>query len=276
MAAVHGVDRIVDTSSVSRDVEMTRKAAGERKIHWSRDELILALDVYIRLAGSVPDPRLREVRDLSNILRRAELHPASERRSDFRTPASVAMKLMNFRSIDPGYGGKGLAAGGRLDREVWQQFAGDGGQLSKVADAIRCALSANAAAHENREPLADLAIEAEEGAVLTRLHQIRERDPRLVRSKKRCAMSDLGQLYCEVCGFCFRLAYGEVGEGFIECHHRRPLCDLRPGQKTSLEDLALLCANCHRIIHGRRPWLTVEQLQVIVRGRGYGAGGSQR
>ncbi|MEX2447811.1 MAG: hypothetical protein WD404_03595 [Solirubrobacterales bacterium] len=27
------------------------------------------------------------------------------------------------------------------------------------------------------------------------------------------------------------------------------------------EDLALLCANCHRMVHAKRPWLSVEQLR---------------
>ena len=32
------------------------------------------------------------------------------------------MKLMNFRSLDPGYHGAGLRAVGRLDRAVWDDF----------------------------------------------------------------------------------------------------------------------------------------------------------
>jgi hypothetical protein len=33
---------------------------------------------------------------------------------------------------------------------------------------------------------------------------------------------------------------------------------LLPGSKTKLADLHLLCANCHRMIHARRPWLTLD------------------
>jgi 5-methylcytosine-specific restriction protein A len=63
------------------------------------------------------------------------------------------------------------------------------------------------------------------------------------------------------CGFNFAARYGERGSGFIECHHTKPVSALRPGEKTRLEDLALLCANCHRMIHIRRPWMTVGQLK---------------
>jgi hypothetical protein len=87
---------------------------------WIRDELILALDVYLHLAPVAPDPRSPEVRDLSELLRGQHIHPYAQRNENFRSPASIVMKLMNFRSIDPSYGGKGLTAGGRLDRQIWK------------------------------------------------------------------------------------------------------------------------------------------------------------
>ena len=34
---------------------------------------------------------------------------------------------------------------------------------------------------------------------------------------------------------------------------------------TKLEDLALICANCHRMIHAQKPWLSVEELRAILR-----------
>jgi 5-methylcytosine-specific restriction enzyme A len=236
------------------------------KADWCRDELILALDVYFRLAGAVPGPRRPEILDLSTLLRSAGLHLASDRRPNFRSPASVVMKLMNFRSIDPDYGGKGLAAGGRLDREVWQELAVDRQRLSKTAAAIRAVLSEGSHASFASEPGDTLTMEAEEGALLTRLHLFRDRSARLVETKKRAAIESTGRLVCEVCSFCFESTYGSIGDGYIECHHRKPLSELRSKQRTSLDDLALVCANCHRMMHARRPWVTIEQLRAIVAG----------
>jgi predicted HNH restriction endonuclease len=73
-----------------------------------------------------------------------------------------------------------------------------------------------------------------------------------------------GALACEACGFDFEVTYGERGKEFIECHHVRPLSELKPGDKTSVDDLALVCSNCHRMIHVRRPWLTIEQLKQLI------------
>jgi 5-methylcytosine-specific restriction protein A len=68
-------------------------------------------------------------------------------------------------------------------------------------------------------------------------------------------------LNCEVCGFSFLDAYGELGEGFIEAHHKNPM-SLQEGEiKTTLDDIALVCSNCHRMLHKGNPVLSVEELK---------------
>jgi predicted HNH restriction endonuclease len=67
-----------------------------------------------------------------------------------------------------------------------------------------------------------------------------------------------GRLFCEVpgCGFDFETVYGELGSGFAEVHHLRPLGEPAQPVSTTLADLAVVCANCHRMIHrsnGCRP-----------------------
>lgn len=60
-----------------------------------------------------------------------------------------------------------------------------------------------------------------------------------------------GRLFCEVpgCGFDFEFMYGDLGSGFAEVHHLRPLSELDQPVSTALPDLAVVCANCHRMIH---------------------------
>jgi 5-methylcytosine-specific restriction enzyme A len=90
----------------------------------------------------------------------------------------------------------------------------------------------------------------------------------LVAKRKEKALKQHGTSACEVCGFNFEQAYGKRGKGFIECHHTQPLeAFAKDGGKTRLDDLALLCANCHRMVHSARPWLTVEEL-LFFGGRG--------
>jgi 5-methylcytosine-specific restriction protein A len=73
-----------------------------------------------------------------------------------------------------------------------------------------------------------------------------------------------GKLACEACGFDFAIHYGDRGNGFIECHHIKPVADIVEGQTTHIDDLVLLCSNCHRIIHRRRPWLSVIALKDLM------------
>lgn len=102
-----------------------------------------------------------------------------------------------------------------------------------------------------------------EGRPILRLHLSRERDYSLVKKKKQSVFDKTGKLACEICMVDFKNVYGELGDGFAECHHKSPLSLRDDNQDTRLEDLAIVCANCHRMLHRRRPWLTVDGLKKI-------------
>jgi predicted HNH restriction endonuclease len=114
----------------------------------------------------------------------------------------------------------------------------------------------------NKTP-GDAEEEGVEGRARFKLHLRRERIPGLVRAKKKAALATAGRLLCEVCEFDFAVFYGPIGEGFAECHHRIPVAKLDGTIPTRLSDLAIVCSNCHRILH-RRPYHTVGQLQTLV------------
>ena len=106
------------------------------------------------------------------------------------------------------------------------------------------------------------AIGSEEGRRLLKTHYGYERDPKLARRKKSDALRLNGKIECECCGLDFRKAYGALGRDFAEAHHRTPLAGYRPIGKilTTLEELALVCANCHRVLHWHVE-LSVEELR---------------
>ncbi|NUP07981.1 MAG: hypothetical protein HOW73_18195 [Polyangiaceae bacterium] len=101
---------------------------------------------------------------------------------------------------------------------------------------------------------------AEEGEFVTVLHRRRERDRGIVAAKKAEALRATGSLHCEVCQFDFEQVYGERGEDCCEVHHLDPLGARDGSRRTKLEDLAILCANCHRMVH-RAPLLTPAELR---------------
>ena len=97
-----------------------------------------------------------------------------------------------------------------------------------------------------------------------RVHRFRERDRKIINLKKEKVLKNTGILKCEGCDFDFEKKYGKHGSGFIECHHTLPVSQIKAGQKTKIEDLSLLCSNCHRMIHRRVPWLKIEELKSII------------
>ena len=94
---------------------------------------------------------------------------------------------------------------------------------------------------------------AEEGKIRKRFSIHRSREDSLRRAKVAAAIANSkdGRLRCEVpnCGFDFEAVYGRLGTGFAEVHHLRPLADMDAPVETTLDDLAVVCANCHRMIH---------------------------
>lgn len=78
---------------------------------WTRNELILAVNLYCKLPFGKLDRNTKEVKELAV--------------SIGRTPNSVALKLVNFSSLDPSLksrGIKGMGNASRLDATIWNEF----------------------------------------------------------------------------------------------------------------------------------------------------------
>ena len=78
---------------------------------WTREELILAVNLYCKLPFGKMHKGNPEIIALSNIID--------------RTPSAIARKLGNFASFDPTLkerGIKGLSNSGKLDAEIWNEF----------------------------------------------------------------------------------------------------------------------------------------------------------
>jgi len=237
----------------------------KRNPPWTRDELILALELYMRNRASPPSKTSVEVQDLSAILNKLGAALGFGENNKFRNANGVYMKMMNFRRFDPEYtasGKVGLTRGNKDEEDVWREFARDKVRLTNVANAIRKAITLPS---ENLSDFnEDEIVEAKEGRLLTRLHRIKERSRKLVEQRKLKAIRELGRLRCEACSFDFEKKYGSRGKGFIEAHHTKPVETLVEGSKTKLDDLALLCANCHRMVHSTRPWLSIPELRELI------------
>lgn len=185
--------------------------------------------------------------------------------STFRNPNGVARKTWDIATRHPAYSGK-PTHGNRLDKEVLVDFLDHETDMLAMAQEIRTELEfSDDSPASLLEELFEEEIEAAEGSVLLARHLRRERS-RSLRNKKISISKSKGiPIACEVCAFDYGEVYGSRGKDYIEVHHVLPLHASGPTQ-TRLQDLALICANCHRMIHRGKHWLTPHQLKELIEG----------
>jgi 5-methylcytosine-specific restriction protein A len=233
---------------------------------WDWDELVLACDLVAANGWRELTESRTEVVELSRLLQQLSPLPPEARNPRFRSPGAVSRKTADIVTSDAGYAGT-ATRGNHLDSKVLQAFRSDAEAMHERATELR----ALAASGEDTAPLPDLDLDAglpedagaEEGGRVERWRVSRERDPAL-RSRKLAQVRKTGQpIACEACDFDFGSAYGQRGRDYIEVHHRVPL-HVSGEVRTKLSDLALLCSNCHRVVHRQVPWLTVENLTDLV------------
>ena len=102
--------------------------------------------------------------------------------------------------------------------------------------------------------VSDLGDEYLEGSTIEekrrrRLHYRVERNPKLAKMAK-----EIHGYKCQVCEFSFSEEYGSLGQDYIEARHLMPIASLPPNEAVRLSpknDFAVVCANCHRMIHRR-------------------------
>lgn len=231
---------------------------------WNRDEIILALELYFRIEHSQINSTNPVIIELSEILNKLPIHEIRPDEAKFRNANGVSLKLGNFLALDPDYDGKGLQSHSKLDKIVFEEFYSDRDSLTKIANSIKSIISneeINVRLYNIEDDDEDLVFK--EGKVLYKMHKFRERNPKINKLKKEKHLKKFGKLACEVCEFCFDEEFGELGKDYIECHHRVPLAEIKGEVETRLDDLALVCSNCHRMLHRQVNTLSIEKLKEI-------------
>jgi len=239
-----------------------------RNPKWHRDEIILALDLYFSKERGPIDDKNKKIIEVSKIINKLPLFPDRPDKEKFRNANGVTLKLSNFLHFDPDYNGTGMKGGSKLDREVFEEYYSQREKLKSIAEEIKKIASDPLLVNklysieEDEQTITD---SVQEGETLYKLHKVRERDIRIIKSKKEQTLNLTGKLACEACIFEFEGYYGNIGKGFIECHHKTPLASFKVASKTTLNDLALVCSNCHRMLHRRIDTLTIEDLRMMIK-----------
>ncbi len=93
--------------------------------NWTRDELILTINLYCKLSFGQLHKNNPKVIELSKTID--------------RTPSAVAWKLVNFSSLDPSIRRRGLKGANhtsKLDEEIWYEFFDNLSELAFESEAL--------------------------------------------------------------------------------------------------------------------------------------------
>lgn len=198
---------------------------------------------------------------LDELRRRASTFVALLSGRDIGSLITGPIDLRGSGELTKGYEAGNIVAvlyeAGRLPDEAALQL-----DLDRLMDLYGVLVQSQDALADDADPAAvALAISAGMEALKERWHRRSERNPRLARDAKRYHGTT-----CVVCGFNFEVTYGEIGVDFIEAHHLTPFSELE-GRPTHLDprtDFAVVCPNCHRMLHKRTPPLLPDELRALV------------
>ncbi len=89
-----------------------------------------------------------------------------------------------------------------------------------------------------------------EGGKVLRSHYRRERSSLLRNKKIGQVREERGICSCSLCGITEESTYPRLlSDRIFEVHHKFPLAEASTAVRTTLDDLIVLCANCHRAVH---------------------------
>lgn len=231
---------------------------------WTEEEKILVANLQDDLGWKGFRTTTSGVAELSKLLRSTSAYyPFEGRPETFRNLNGVALKANNLHKWHPNRTGTGTRPSAS-EIPIVEAFLLDRDRMKRVAAEIRAGLEDGLTLHDAVSTESDpMVVEAaREGGLKAVVSYRRERDPKLREQKLKLVSIEGREIACEVCEFNFELTYGARGRGYIEVHHVTPL-HVSGVVQTLLEDLVLLCSNCHRMIH-RSGWLRPEELKALV------------
>ncbi|MCU7514023.1 MAG: HNH endonuclease [Ignavibacteria bacterium] len=151
---------------------------------WTREELILALNLYSKIDFGKIHSRNPEIIKLSHSIK--------------RTPGSVSYKLVNFASLDPARkarGIRGASNASKLDREIWNEFYNNLDDYAFESEKLKADIEHSTVEKENDIDEEDLPKEGKEreSIVKTRVNQSFFRKLILASYNNTCCITGIQQ-----------------------------------------------------------------------------------
>ena len=215
---------------------------------FTRDEVILTLDVLYFSGEQHFSSRSPAIQELSTMLRLLPIYPIENKPENFRNPTGISDQINRFRNIEKW--GKRFHVG-EMFTIVDQEFAERRDELHQIAQSIRRNLQCfdvpfGYRAENNSFP---------EGVLLGHLHRVIEiRDSAKLKPTSRC----------DIC----QIDTSDIYPGcpsLMAMHLTVPITALDGKKRYDASEFITVCPNCHAALHRHRPWLTKENCGELLR-----------
>jgi predicted HNH restriction endonuclease len=143
-----------------------------------------------------------------------------------------------------------------LGADQWTVLKLTGERLRRLEKAIG---RASHKSETQKKSYQDAVLEALEGDTHRVEVRFRKRNRALIDAKK---MESNGA--CTVCQFNFVARYVGLKRDCLVAHHVKPIGKRKKATKTTLDDIDLLCPNCHAAVHTKDPPITAADLRKML------------
>ena len=217
---------------------------------FTRDEAILALDVLYFHGDESLNSKSPIIIELSELLNGLPIHKKESRNKIFRTPSGVLKQILSFRSSYQK--GKKDTNVGKIFYEVANEYSDRLDELHDIANAIKSNINCYDDVMFGNMWEND---SFPEGALLGHLHRIIEkRDSAKLEKETRCTICKIN-----TADIYFRCP------DLMSMHLTVPITELDGKKKYSERDYITVCPNCHAALHQSRPWLSIKNVDELLK-----------
>jgi 5-methylcytosine-specific restriction protein A len=242
---------------------------GKKQLPWTEEELILTLALYNTMNYGQMHGRNPRIIALSNILKQLPIYRSDIRPENFRSIASVSLRLSNFRSCDPDCNTKGLLSSGTgLFRRIFNKYHKESKLLSNAVTDIEKKYHISIA-HILRDSLDPIDKNIKHRNTKKKdnqyqQHKNKETDTSFYRKVKEYHLNS--SRLCSICDTDLNKIYGKLGEDMMEYHCIKKLSanssvidDVRIG------DYIQVCPTCHKLLDKYYGVIDYDDLKNIAR-----------
>lgn len=234
---------------------------------WTKEELVLALDLYFKLEHGQMHGTNPAVIQLSKDLKALGVHSDIANPVAFRSVNSVSLKLANLKRLDKNFSGIGMKGGSNIEKAVWAEYSSNRDLLTREAEVIRRKYLQPKATEGSKELKTEEPASSYSSEFKFLIHRNLDTNPITRRLKINAVRNEGQDLKCTVCNLDFISFYGQIGVDALEIHYAEAIEEPVEQQSIQIGKYAIVCSNCHEILDKHYELITVLNLRKMIRNK---------